>query len=328
MREREEQTRRQITIQPRHNVEVTVPIPKVEEWVPKRTHLRNHVEFARYGFTDECPGCESAQAGTKNRAHSERCRKRVEEKMEDDRDHKRRLIDTKKRKEKYYEENDKKKRKEEDQAEYAETKRNREEQCEGQELKEQEEEEPEAKRLKEEPQQEDEDMGCKDEAEKDINQMEFWEVYNAEADNSLAHGEEQPEDTMFWDDNSGKQLDPKLVKRAREEEMQQFQNHVVYEKAPIAEATNSGTKLITTRWVGTNKGGDESPKYRCRLVTRGLNAHDETGLFAATPPLEGKKVLFSMAMTNNETQEVLFKTAEFFLYYLESLCICSNRIKL
>ena len=40
-------------------------------------------------------------------------------------------------------------------------------------------------------------MGCKDEAEKDISQMEFWEVYNAEADNFMAHGEEQPEDNAF-----------------------------------------------------------------------------------------------------------------------------------
>ena len=145
-------------------------------------------------------------------------------------------------------------------------------------------EEPDAKRLKEEQQQEDEDMGCKDEAEKDINQMEFWEVYNAEADNSLAHGEEQPEDTMFWDDNNGKQLDPKLVKRAREEEVQPFKSHGVYEKVPIAEATNSGTKLVTTRWVDINKGDDERPKYRSRLVARELSTHDETGLFAATPP--------------------------------------------
>ena len=150
MREREEQTRRQIMIQPRHNVEVAVPRPKAEEWVPKRTYLRKHVEFAKYGFTDECPGCESAQAGTKNRAHSENCRKRVEERMGEDNDHKRRLVDTKKRKEKYYEENDKKKRKEEEtqgnEARNTEAKRDREEQCEEQ--AEQEEKEPDAKRLK------------------------------------------------------------------------------------------------------------------------------------------------------------------------------------
>ena len=61
-------------------------------------------------------------------------------------------------------------------------------------------------------------MGREDETEKDMNQMDFWEVCNAEPDHSIAHGERQPEDTEFWDDNSGKQLGPKLVRRAREEE--------------------------------------------------------------------------------------------------------------
>ena len=87
----------------------------------------------------------------------------------------------------------------------AEAKRDRDEQREGQAERGQE-EEPDAKRPKDEPQLEDDDMGCRDEPEKDINQMEFWEVYNAEADNCIAHGEEQPEDTTFWDDNSGRHL--------------------------------------------------------------------------------------------------------------------------
>ena len=50
--------------------------------------------------------------------------------------------------------------------------------------------------------------------------------------------------------------------------MDQFKNHEVYEKVPIAEAGNSGTKLITTRWVDINKGDEEKPKYRSRLVAR------------------------------------------------------------
>ena len=98
MRERDEQPRRPVTIRPRHNVEVTVPRPRAEEWIPKRTHLRKHVEFAKYGFTDRCPGCETAQTGTKNRARNEDCRKRADRRMEEDSDYKRRLVDTKKRK--------------------------------------------------------------------------------------------------------------------------------------------------------------------------------------------------------------------------------------
>ena len=64
--------------------------------------------------------------------------------------------------------------------------------------------------------------------------------------------------------------------------------------------------------MGVNKGDDENPKYRSRLVARELSAHEETGLFAATPPLEAKKVLFSMAMTNNGEQEECAKKLAFF----------------
>ena len=101
---------------------------------------------------------------------------------------------------------------------------------------------------------------------------------NAEADNSMAHDEEQPEDMAFWGDNSEKQLDAKLVKQARCEEMGQFRSHQVYEKVPLTEATNSGAKLIITRWVDISKGDDESPKSRSRLIARELNTHNEAGL--------------------------------------------------
>ena len=136
-----------------------------------------------------------------------------------------------------------------------------------------------------------------DEATKDINQMDFWAAYNAEADDNMAYGAEQPEDTAFWDDNSGKQLDPKMVRQARAEEMAQFRSHQVYEKVPVQEATKYGSKLITTRWVDINKGDNENPKHRSRLVARELNKHDEAGQFAATPPLKAMKVLFPMAIT-------------------------------
>ena len=54
-------------------------------------------------------------------------------------------------------------------------------------------------------------MEIDDEAAKDVNQMDFWEVYNAGADNNMTHGEGQPEDTPSLGDNSGIQLGPGLV---------------------------------------------------------------------------------------------------------------------
>ena len=44
----------------------------------------------------------------------------------------------------------------------------------------------------------------------------------------------------------------------REEEMEQFRSHQVYENVPPAEAASSGAKLITTRWVGV-KGDKRAP---------------------------------------------------------------------
>ena len=87
MRGREAQHRRPITIKPRRSVEVTAPRPKAEEWIPKRTYLRKHVELAKYEFTNQCLGRKSAQTGAKNRAHNEDCRKSIEDRTQDDNEH-------------------------------------------------------------------------------------------------------------------------------------------------------------------------------------------------------------------------------------------------
>eukprot|EP00974_Lingulodinium_polyedra_P010180 977891-Lingulodinium_polyedra.AAC.1 len=51
------------------------------------------------------------------------------------------------------------------------------------------------------------------------------------------------------------------------------------------------------RWVGVNKGDQDHPEYRSRLVAKEIKTHRNDELFAATPPLEAKKMLMSMAMT-------------------------------
>ena len=70
-----------------------------------------------------------------------------------------------------------------------------------------------------------------------------------------------------WDDVSGKQLDPEMVKEARKEEMEEFRNHQVYVERPIeACLRETGRKPIDIIWVDINKGDDECPEYRPRLV--------------------------------------------------------------
>ena len=55
---------------------------------------------------------------------------------------------------------------------------------------------------------------------------------------------------------------------------------------------------IGTILIDIHEGYEESPENRSRLVAQQIkpNAKDENA-FAATPPLEARKLLFSMAMT-------------------------------
>ena len=48
------------------------------------------------------------------------------------------------------------------------------------------------------------------------------------------------------------------------------------------------------RWVDINKGDEVKPEYRSRLVAQEIKRDKSKDLFAATPPLEAKKVLFSL----------------------------------
>ena len=67
-----------------------VPVSELPEPVepkaslPRRVYIRKDVELDRYGFTDNCKGCEMAAVGGTGVAHSLECRKRVEAEMEKD----------------------------------------------------------------------------------------------------------------------------------------------------------------------------------------------------------------------------------------------------
>ena len=43
--------------------------------------------------------------------------------------------------------------------------------------------------------------------------------------------------------------------------------------------------MLKSRWIDINKGGDENPNYRSRLVGEEFNEKRVDGLFAATPRL-------------------------------------------
>eukprot|EP00972_Heterocapsa_arctica_P022818 3358431-Heterocapsa_arctica.AAC.1 len=65
----------------------------------------------------------------------------------------------------------------------------------------------------------------------------------------------------------------------------------VYTKVPLAQCREETGKAPTSlRWIDTNKGDDQSPEHRSRLVVRELKRKITTlsasELFASTPPLE------------------------------------------
>ncbi len=59
----------------------------------------------------------------------------------------------------------------------------------------------------------------------------------------------------------------------------------------------TGKKPIGVRWVIVNKGDEVNTDYRARLVAKELKVDQRLDLFAATPPFEAKKLLFSKAAT-------------------------------
>ena len=78
-----------------------------------------------------------------------------------------------------------------------------------------------------------------------------------------------------------------LVVEARRDEIKGIHKCKVWDKVPISECyANTGGAPVGTRWVDTNKGDENNPNYRSRIVGREFNNKKRDDLFAATPPLE------------------------------------------
>jgi len=105
---------------------------------------------------------------------------------------------------------------------------------------------------------------------------------------------------QFTDDLTGQPLDPRLVRIARSLEMEYFRGKDVYTKRPRAEAIKrTGRPPIGVRWVDVNKGDDEEPNYRSRLVAKHFKRKGDDSIFAPTPPLEVLRAILMLAATPN-----------------------------
>ena len=72
----------------------------------------------------------------------------------------------------------------------------------------------------------------------------------------------------------------------------------MYVKVPIEQCwQRTGKGPIGTKWLDVYKGDKVNPDIRSRWVAQEIRVDKREDLFAATPPLEGKKLLFILAVT-------------------------------
>ena len=105
----------------------------------------------------------------------------------------------------------------------------------------------------------------------------------------------------YRDDITKQPLLDGLVDEARAKELEYFAPKGVWIKRPKADAfQKTGRPPVSVRWVDVNKGDDQCPKYRSRLVARQLKATDQSGepFFSPTPPLEALRAVLSLATTS------------------------------
>ena len=104
----------------------------------------------------------------------------------------------------------------------------------------------------------------------------------------------------FYDDVTGCPLDPEQVRQARLEEIAWMRSKPVWSEVPRRQALErTGRPPISTRWVDVNKGDEQKPVHRSRLVVREIKRKGEQtlpdhALFASMPPLEALKTLCSV----------------------------------
>ena len=102
-------------------------------------------------------------------------------------------------------------------------------------------------------------------------------------------------------------MDRADVRKARLEEVGYMKHEQLWDVVPRRQA--EGQRVVSVEWVDTNKGTDEKPEIRCRLVARDFkgNDKDREDLFAATPPWELKKLLMSHAadVSGGRTRKML-----------------------
>ena len=108
----------------------------------------------------------------------------------------------------------------------------------------------------------------------------------------------------FFDDLAKQELSAPLVKAARKEELEYFEPKGVWKKVSNQEAWEiSGRLRITIRWFDVNKGVDQHPDMRSRLVARQIRVCNEDPMSAPTLPLESLRTVLTFAAFDIEDEK-------------------------
>ena len=121
---------------------------------------------------------------------------------------------------------------------------------------------------------------------------------NEECETEVEHGK------VYKDAYTGVVLDPAAVGEARKQELEFAASLKAWEPRPRSEAFQKmGRAPFGTRWIDCNKGDDESPEHRSRLVvqetrkTSTIPLEDIAATSSSTPPLEVVRLFCSLAMS-------------------------------
>ena len=99
---------------------------------------------------------------------------------------------------------------------------------------------------------------------------------------------------VAWGGIVGAKLDPpQKVIVARKLEMHYAEKKPVWQKVKRGLAKEEGRGMVKSRWIDINKGDDDRPNNRSRMVGKEFNDKVLDGLFAATPPFEALRMLIS-----------------------------------
>ena len=111
----------------------------------------------------------------------------------------------------------------------------------------------------------------------------------------------------YKDEYTGEILPSAHIHKGIVDELAYFCDKVLL-GVPMSEALADGTgKVIPCRWVNCNKNDAADPDVRARLVAQEVaHSHDES-FYAATPPLESKRMLFSQWATEGRRGGKLLK---------------------